>query len=356
MVSNTLLSTALLVCMSFGISTASPISCEDAYATCEFKFEGHDSLPTFSVGMFQDKPFTSRVISKNPSENLGILNTNDVTPEFISDIGSVTDITAAGAKPPFTPTHFKPFSFEKKTYSGVGHQTFHGDQLAQASGRCMRVFFTSYQLLSLSSPYVVLENKHVTGKTTKCVVFRTKPGAVKPSPPPAHPSPASSPIPVVLPPSPAPPADPCAAAYAKCEFSFTGYTHVPSFTFGPKPDIPFTPRIVCKSPAKTIGILNMNNVIPEFINDDGSVVPITSEHVDQPFTPTHFKPYTIGKSHWSGIGHQTFHGNQEETARHRCIRVFFTSYQVLMKGGGWNVVDNKHVDGKGTKCVVFKTL
>lgn len=146
----------------------------------------------------------------------------------------------------------------------------------------------------------------------------------------------------------------CAAAYTACDFKFSGYSSVPIFgIFGP-PDIPFSTNIVSRVGPR-IGIVNMNGIIPEFINPDGTIVPINMEGFPR-LTPTHFKPFVINGSMFkSGIGHQTFDGNQLIVSRKRCIRVYFTSYQTLTSGPMPSVISNVMVSKSDNKCVVFKT-
>ena len=133
---------------------------------------GFRSIPTFRIGGPPDIAFTSRIVSKDPREIIGILNTNDVVPEFILRNGAAVRITHFGSQR-FTPTHFKPFAIPRTIGSGVGHQTFHGDQLRIARGQCVRVFFTTFQVLKGVRPPTVA-NVNVGREAFKCVVFRTK--------------------------------------------------------------------------------------------------------------------------------------------------------------------------------------
>lgn len=150
--------------------------------------------------------------------------------------------------------------------------------------------------------------------------------------------------------------DGCARAYRNCGFAFEGKRKVPTFSVTGKPDVAFTSLIVSRTKGEKLGVLNTNGIVPEFISKDGSSRPITS-FASPPFTPTHFKPLTIaghGSMDGSGIGHQTYHGDQEMLARHRCIRVWFTTYQVFT-GKNPPQVNNINVDKSDKKCVVFKS-
>lgn len=159
----------------------------------------------------------------------------------------------------------------------------------------------------------------------------------------------------VTPPSPPPyHADFCAAAYRACDFAFEGYPNVPTFDASGKQDTPFTNRIVARN-GQVLGVLNTNNIIPEFLFPGGIAKPITY-FGSQPFTPTHFKPFSLGKAKGSGIGHQTYHGDQSRIVRHKCVRVFFSTYQVLKSLYKPSVIANINVNRYDNKCVVFRTL
>lgn len=165
----------------------------------------------------------------------------------------------------------------------------------------------------------------------------------------------SSCVVVVAPTTPVPVADACAAAYDACDFKFMGKDTVPTFKVTGKPDRPFTPKIVSRQQGERIGVVNSNNIIPEFIMVDGSTEKITEASTSPKYRPTHFKPFSKNRRTSSGIGHQTYHGDQKEQARKRCIRVYFSSYQLLTGSRPPYVKNNIHVDQSANKCVVFKS-
>lgn len=155
-------------------------ACQNAYNACGFKFDGRMQVPTFSVLGAPDRSISPIIISKKANQKIGVLNTNDIIPEFILTDGSAKNITLF-AKPRFTPTHFKPYSIAKPMPnlnmtmygSGVGHQTFHGTQKSLARKRCVRLFFTTYQVLSNGMKPYVTGNVNVKKSDMKCVVFLT---------------------------------------------------------------------------------------------------------------------------------------------------------------------------------------
>lgn len=145
--------------------------CGDAYDACEFQFSGEIGLSTYDVMQPQDQAFTPQIISKDSSIKLAVLNTNGIVPEFID--GLVVQPITDFASPRFTPTHFKPFSIPNAQGSGVGHQTYDGDQQSMAKNRCVRVFFTSFQVLDSITGSVKDNFNDVPKEMNKCVVFRS---------------------------------------------------------------------------------------------------------------------------------------------------------------------------------------
>ncbi|PXF43410.1 hypothetical protein BWQ96_05328 [Gracilariopsis chorda] len=145
----------------------------------------------------------------------------------------------------------------------------------------------------------------------------------------------------------------CEKAYDKCLFKFSGVNGFNNaiFSIAGEPDKSFTPRVVPKATTYSLGTLNTNNVVPEFIEGNQGR-PIT-EFGSQRFTPTHFKPYWISEERGSGVGHQTFQGNQLEVANDKCVRVYFTSFQEVPPNG--QVVNRNNVPTSENKCVVFRT-
>lgn len=147
------------------------ITCYEAFAKCNFRFKGFSSIPTFNIHVYDNTAFTTQVVSKRQHEILGVLNTNHIVPEFI--IGNkALPITQFGSQK-FTPTAFKPFPIPYTYGSGVGRETLHGDQLYIAKGKCVRIFFSNFQILSPYN-YNVIDNVYnLSRSANNCVVFKT---------------------------------------------------------------------------------------------------------------------------------------------------------------------------------------
>lgn len=154
----------------------------------------------------------------------------------------------------------------------------------------------------------------------------------------------------------------CGRVYDECLFKFEGETGLNKYDipYPQVPDKPFTPIIAPKDPTKKLGVLQTNGIIPEFIWP--GYPPLTIVYYStflkiQQYTSTHFKPFWMSDEFGSAIGHETFQGRQEESAKGRCVRIYFTSFQVLEHVYGQNVVvENRNdVPKSENMCVVFET-
>lgn len=172
------------VCLDPGLPdspTPSPEleECEEAEAYCEFTFEDIDGIPTFPLGAtVPDKAFTPEIVAKDPSVFITGLNSNNVEAEFIENDAVI--LISKVIPPPaqaFSPTQFKPFTpSTTKNGTGLGHETFQNEQAMFAKNRCVRVYFSEWQILDAPAP----EGKNIGNANSKvdksenyCVVFRT---------------------------------------------------------------------------------------------------------------------------------------------------------------------------------------
>lgn len=147
-------------------------TCQQAYDACGFYFNNSATVPTVSVDDTADNALTGGIVSRNMSEKVGIVNTNNIEVEFITN-NTLKLITAVNASQTFSPTQFKPFTIVNTTFSGIGFETFQGDQMMKARNQCVRVFFSQYQTLKMMMPYYVKDNINAKRSDNKCVVFRT---------------------------------------------------------------------------------------------------------------------------------------------------------------------------------------
>lgn len=167
----------LLAAMLISISsvTAKPSqACRKAYQACSFTFDGPNFIRTFSISGKPGKAFTPRIRGKGKNPLIGAVNANGMMAQFINDDGVVVPITrATKATPRFARHAFKTFHIKGQRGSGVGHQTFQGNQKKVATNRCVRVFFSEYQVLKTRFPFIISLNVRKT-KMNDCVVFMTK--------------------------------------------------------------------------------------------------------------------------------------------------------------------------------------
>lgn len=149
----------------------SPETCIDAYHACDFKFAGRDTPPVFWSGGRPDRPLGSKIISRSGSE-IGIVNTNGIVPEFVNEDGTCTSVDQLGA-PRFALTHFKPFPMRGSNFaSSVGRQSFAGNQKTIVKGKCIRMYFSTYQEITSGPRVRVVNNVNVNKDDNKCVVFK----------------------------------------------------------------------------------------------------------------------------------------------------------------------------------------
>lgn len=117
-----------------------------------------------------DARFSGRVDSRARAGARGMevsgVNTGRYAAEFIDAGGVATSITAYGA-PPFAGSAIKAFD------GGLGHQVLHGTQALAVRGRCVRVWFESYQMVDASNNVVGNVQAPAPPGGDACVVFRT---------------------------------------------------------------------------------------------------------------------------------------------------------------------------------------
>lgn len=155
-------------------------ACDRAFTKCDFRFDTPTKLTTFKIAGEADIHFTPRIISKDRKEYLGqvnmtmlgVVNSNDIAPEAI--IGyTVKPITKLNANPSLEPMHIKPAPIEGTVGSGLVHEALTRSQRNSLRNRCLRVYFTEYQLLNHDDT-VKMNMNNIPKEMNKCVVFRTK--------------------------------------------------------------------------------------------------------------------------------------------------------------------------------------
>ncbi|PXF48062.1 hypothetical protein BWQ96_02014 [Gracilariopsis chorda] len=161
---------AVLMLMS-GVAAQGPAltpfypACVEAYSKCDWTFYNVSSLPTYNISAPADTAFTPLIVSKNKSVKLTVVNSNNAFTEFVYKEGLLPSVYEG--KPRFRISTFKPF--QGINGSRLAHERYTGNQERVASGRCLRVYFSSYQQLVTGR----VENVRVARFDDKCVVFWT---------------------------------------------------------------------------------------------------------------------------------------------------------------------------------------
>ncbi len=156
------------------VSPPSNSGCQKVFNACAFTFEGVSGLPIFNIDVAADKPFTPRIVRKTNvgTSVVGVINSQGgVFQPVFQDIGKV--ISKVG-DPKLSPTAFKTYSL-KNGGSAIGHETFQGNQLTVSRGRCVVVYFQSWQVLNAKDGVVLTNINLAKRDNSACVAFGTSP-------------------------------------------------------------------------------------------------------------------------------------------------------------------------------------
>lgn len=141
--------------------------CTTMMKSCDLRMEGYQDTPgVFPIAGIVDRSFTPKFVTgNNNGVIIGQCNSGSRVPDFIFK-NNAFPITNFG----FGPTDFKPFNVGNGT--GIGHQTFTPAQLTFAKFRCVRVWFSFFQL-KFPPTYELVNFERSPPGDTDCVVFRT---------------------------------------------------------------------------------------------------------------------------------------------------------------------------------------
>lgn len=143
--------------------------------------------------------------------------------------------------------------------------------------------------------------------------------------------------------------DLCTQSMKGCDLRVEGYMDEPGvFPITGIVDRSFTPKFVTgNNNGVIIGLTNYGSKAPDFIFTD-KIEPIT----DYGFVPTAFKSYAVGNG--SGIGHQSLEPMQLSFAKSKCIRVWFSFFQLKFPPT-FELVNFERSPPGDTDCVVIRT-
>ena len=146
-----------------------PNYCSTVAQQCSFEFEGSEGqIPVFDlVGTQDNSPFSSVIVAKS-SDLIGQINSDGAY--IVTAEGEVAAKTYLDA---FSDNQFKTFGSwtGSETVTEIGHETFQQDSRSSASGLCVKVEFSNWQVLNADGH--VTDNVQKTDGSTDCVVFRT---------------------------------------------------------------------------------------------------------------------------------------------------------------------------------------
>ena len=119
------------------------------------------------IGSADNSPFSS-VITAKSSDLIGQINSDGAY--IVTEEGQVPAKTYLDA---FSDNQFKTFGSwtGEQTVTEIGHETFQQDSRSSASSLCVKVEFSSWQVLN--SDGNVVDNIQKSDGATDCVVFRT---------------------------------------------------------------------------------------------------------------------------------------------------------------------------------------
>lgn len=144
----------------------------------------------------------------------------------------------------------------------------------------------------------------------------------------------------------------CTTTYDGCLFNFVGVHGLQSVDLGAASPTWISHALALKSGGgqMTPRMINANNLVPEFVFPDGAQ-PITnfgSPRLDRLAVRTVSK-----RGDRTVIMHGQLSGNQATVLKGKCVRVFFSAYELIGQGGRSIGVRHMYQKEKG-QCVVFR--
>jgi len=285
-------------------------SCLAEALQCDFYFSGSKtSVPAYDLSNTEDNVAFSAKIKSRTVGKLGGLNSNGDGNSFIFSTGeeSITEYYSKFAKYQFKPSG-----------AHLLHETFQGDSQEHAEGKCVKVYFTNWQVLNDEGN--VVEN---VNDGNACAVFRTDVVEEQDE------------------------ETTCEQEAAQCEFHFEGHADdVPEYDVDAvEADVGFSDRIVARDETVNVGVMNSNGQYASFVLG-GDLGEQTMQEYISAFTAYQFKPTGDAPR----IMHETFQVNGD--ASNKCVKVYFTQWQSLDDSG--IVIENVESD-RSTSCAVFQT-
>jgi len=205
--------------------------CLEVALECDFYFEGNeDNVPVYDASdALPDVTFTDPILSRL-NGSFGSLNSNGLPTSFVFvNHETAMDIYSSY----FTKYQFKPNG------DAIEHEVYQGNSADYINGKCVKVYFTSWQDLDNDGNVVANVN---SDSSDACVVFRT---SITPE---------------------ANETESCESAADACDFYFEGYENsVPTYALENTADnVGFTNQVLARD-GTLIGVMNSNGLPASFV-------------------------------------------------------------------------------------------
>lgn len=145
-------------------------ACRIASDECKFRFDHPDKVPKFHLPNHWDQAFTPVIVSKKRGEFIGLVNTNGIYPQVVSRGGNHR-LSTLRSLPSIPDTALKPYPMVTEPGSGIGNQFLKARQRRALSGKCFRVYFSTYELVD-DNGYVKGHVHNLRAEDNACVVFK----------------------------------------------------------------------------------------------------------------------------------------------------------------------------------------
>lgn len=141
--------------------------------------------------------------------------------------------------------------------------------------------------------------------------------------------------------------DLCTRLMKKCDMRIKGFQNSVATVWLGMPGVALTKKFVTgNNNGVIIGQVNLGDRPADFIYKNG-VGPVTNKG----FNKYSFKPFPSGNG--TAIGRQWFNKQQMATARGKCVRVWFSHFQLYFPPT-FELVNFKRSPPGSTDCIVFK--
>lgn len=145
----------------------------------------------------------------------------------------------------------------------------------------------------------------------------------------------------------------CEEMYERCQFRIGRTTKIQKFRLPMHQSQLSQRRIISKVYGVKIGLIVSDGLSAEFLSDEDQTATPIDEFGDPKLSPVHFQTLSINNRPRSGIDHIELASTQVDVAKNRCVRLHFSSFDVIKENGQ---TEHITISGKDEEhCVVFRT-